>query len=792
MARGALSTSGAAIGVSTGEIVALAKANVGIQWTANGCTDFAWGISNLAGLPFFDLTNKTTNGNPTLPQDVIYSVPHSWDNNASGDGWDIYSTSNSVSTLKNILMPGDIVRVYGYLNNSTETSNPINGHFQAHEFIVVSNSSGNIQVIDNWSTSTFNTQDKIVQHSFQDIVDAFAPNGTFYSAYVSRIDDISTPWLSVSGNFNNTTLQGNAFGSSTIWNSFAQASVAVGSVSISDVSIAEGNSGTRVATFTVTRTGGTAAFNVNYATSDGGAMVGDGDYVATSGTLSFGANVNTQPISVTINGDTNVESDQSFFVNLSGATNGAAINDSLGIGTILNDDSTVAVGSVSISDVSITEGNSGTKVATFTVTRTGGTAAFNVNYATSDGGATVADGDYVAASGTLAFGANVNTRTISVTINGDTRVESDQSFYVNLSGATNGAGISDSLGIGTILNDDGASQTPTLTLSPTIVGHDEGNAGATTDFNFLVTLTGPISQQVTAQWYTTWSTTFDLADFTGAYNGNLSFMPGGPSTQTITMHVLGDNVAEPDESFVVHLINADGAQIDVNASLATGNVRNDDTSAIAGAVSNPAGTQRIDTTPPPASNFTFSDTSTNTSTVADGDSYSGPVAGIQHQFISVTTDSLAISATAPNSFIHTGAGDDAIDVSKVGGTNVLDGSTGSNFLVGGSGDDTFFLDDRGPTADIWSTVVGFHAGDNATTWDVTPDAFTLNKSDNQGAAGYTGLTFGFTAAGKPNASLTLAGYTTADLSSGRLAVTYGTTPDLPGVPGSTYMLVHAN
>src|SRR5205085_2240122 len=73
-------------------------------------------------------------------------------------------------------------------------------------------------------------------------------------------------------------------------------------------------------------------------------------------------------------------------------------------------------GSISINDVSRNEGNGGTSVMTFAVTRTGGTAAFNVNYATSDGGATLANGDYVATSGTLSFGTNVNTQTISVTI----------------------------------------------------------------------------------------------------------------------------------------------------------------------------------------------------------------------------------------------------------------------------------------------------------------------------------------------------------------------------------------
>jgi hypothetical protein len=122
-------------------------------------------------------------------------------------------------------------------------------------------------------------------------------------------------------------------------------------------------------------------------------------------------------------------------------------------------------GSVAIADVQIAEGNSGTKVLTFTVTRSGGTAAFNVNYATADNSATTADGDYVASSGTLQFGANENTKTISVTINGDTKVESAESFFVNLSGATNGATVSDSQAVGTITNDDTQpNQAPVVTL----------------------------------------------------------------------------------------------------------------------------------------------------------------------------------------------------------------------------------------------------------------------------------------------------------------------------------------
>lgn len=193
-----------------------------------------------------------------------------------------------------------------------------------------------------------------------------------------------------------------------------------------------------------------------------------------------------------------------------------------------------------------------------------------------------------------------------------------------------------------------------------------------------------------------------------------------------------------------------------------------------------------------ASNFTITDTTTGVTTTTAGTPYTGPVAGITSEYVTATSDSLNITATSPNSFIHTGSGTDAIDVSKVNGTNVLDGSTGSNFLVGGTGFDTFFLDDRGATADTFSTVVNFHAGDNATVWGVTTADFKLNTYDNQGAAGYTGLDFSFTAAGKPNANLVLTGYTTADLTNGALTVTYGTTATVGSTPGSTYMLIHHN
>jgi phospholipase/lecithinase/hemolysin len=183
-------------------------------------------------------------------------------------------------------------------------------------------------------------------------------------------------------------------------------------------------------------------------------------------------------------------------------------------------------------------------------------------------------------------------------------------------------------------------------------------------------------------------------------------------------------------------------------------------------------------------------TTTGQTSAPIGQPYTGPVSGLQEQYVNITSDSLNIAASTPNWFIASGSGTDAIAVST--GTNVLDGGTGSNFLTGGTGDDTFFADDRGLGSVIWDTVNNFHAGDAATIWGVTPSDFGLSWVNGQGATGYTGLTLHVTAAGVPTASLTLAGLTSADLTNGTLSVSFGTTAATSGVPGSTYMYIHNN
>ena len=120
------------------------------------------------------------------------------------------------------------------------------------------------------------------------------------------------------------------------------------------------------------------------------------------------------------------------------------------MGTITNDDTQPTI---SINDVSVTEGNAGTTSAGFTVSLSNASSqTITVNYATADNTAT-AGSDYVAASGTLTFTPGQTSQPLSVTVNGDLLNEADVTFNVNLSAATN-ATIADNQGVGTIVDDD--------------------------------------------------------------------------------------------------------------------------------------------------------------------------------------------------------------------------------------------------------------------------------------------------------------------------------------------------
>jgi hypothetical protein len=153
---------------------------------------------------------------------------------------------------------------------------------------------------------------------------------------------------------------------------------------------------------------------------------------------------------VSVLGDTLYETNETFRVNLSAATN-ASIATSQGTGTILNDDTPP---SLTISNPTVTETNSGSTTMTFVVSLSAlSGAGTTVNFGTADGTAT-AGSDYTARTGTLTIAAGGLSGNIAITRFGDTVPEANETLFVDLSDPTN-ATIAQSRGTGTIADNDG-------------------------------------------------------------------------------------------------------------------------------------------------------------------------------------------------------------------------------------------------------------------------------------------------------------------------------------------------
>ena len=344
-------------------------------------------------------------------------------------------------------------------------------------------------------------------------------------------------------------------------------------LSIDDISVnPEGNAGSTNATFTITRSGDTSgSSSVHYATSAGSATAGV-DYTSLPDTtVTFDAGQTTKTVGVAVLGDTLDENNETFTVQLSGAT-GAQIGDASGTGTIVDDD---APPSVSISDQTVTEGNSGTTAMTFTVSLSAASGRqLSVAYATADSSAT-APSDYGAAGGTLSFDPGQTSKTFVVGVAGDTVVEPDETFGVTLSAPSN-VTIGDGSATGTIVNDDTAAPPPVVpvvsvgnaTVSP------EGDSG-TKQASFAVTLSQATTVSVTVAYATADDTATQPADYTAA-SGSLTFAPGETS-KSVAVDVKGDLLEESNETFALALSNPGGATL--GTAQGTGTIVDDDKDA---------------------------------------------------------------------------------------------------------------------------------------------------------------------------------------------------------------------
>ncbi|NOT53739.1 MAG: hypothetical protein HOP18_03960 [Deltaproteobacteria bacterium] len=223
-------------------------------------------------------------------------------------------------------------------------------------------------------------------------------------------------------------------------------------LTIGNVTQTEGNAGTKNSVFTVTLSpAATSTVTVNCSTADGSAVVGS-DYTALNTLLTFTPGQTNKTCTVPVISNTVVEPNETFFVNLRNAVGATIVDpDFRGIGVILNDDGPL----LSITDVTATEGNVGNKNFVFTVTlNPAATSNVTVRCLTTNGTAAVGS-DYTALNTLLTFTPGQTSKTCTVPVIGDTVVEPNETFYVNLTSPV-GATIVDPdfRGLGTITKDD--------------------------------------------------------------------------------------------------------------------------------------------------------------------------------------------------------------------------------------------------------------------------------------------------------------------------------------------------
>lgn len=296
-------------------------------------------------------------------------------------------------------------------------------------------------------------------------MDGTAVAGTDYVAASSTLtfipgDDEKNISITINGDINDEfdetfTVDLSNESNVTLSSSSAQATITNDDLppelTIEDVSVTEGDSGTTTADFTVNLSVASGkTITVNYQTADGSATAGS-DYVSATDTLTITPGLESETISITVIGDMVDEFNETFDITLSNPDN-ATISGGTAVGTITDDD---PLPSATISGTSVTEGDSGTVIAEFTVTLSGASEkVITIDYSSANGSATAGE-DYTAVANTLTFNPGESlSQTISVIVHGDEDVEPSETFYINLTGSNN-ASLSNSQATGTIDNDDG-------------------------------------------------------------------------------------------------------------------------------------------------------------------------------------------------------------------------------------------------------------------------------------------------------------------------------------------------
>ena len=321
---------------------------------------------------------------------------------------------------------------------------------------------------------------------------------------------------------------------------------------ISDATGTEGEAETTSMTFTITRSGNLDIATTIHPWTQDITTNHKVDYVNIQSTnsLTFAVGETTKTVTVQIRPDLIDEPDETFRLRLANPYIGET---DTGIGTLVDVTPDAGPNNISISDASKVEGNSGSTPAGLTITRTGDlTGSATVSYRTVQRTATEGV-DYTGmTTAAVTFAPGQSSVPISILVKGETAVEPDETFAVELfDAAGHGTSINDGTGVVTIIDDDAPSfydindasgvESDGETISMTFTVTRSGNTGISTTVH-------PWTQDITA------SHAIDYVNRPSTTS--LTFAPG-ETAKTVTVQIRPDLVDEPDETFRLRLLAAE-------------------------------------------------------------------------------------------------------------------------------------------------------------------------------------------------------------------------------------------
>jgi uncharacterized repeat protein (TIGR01451 family) len=310
---------------------------------------------------------------------------------------------------------------------------------------------------------------------------------------------------------------------------------------------------------------------------------------------------------------------------------------------------------LSIGDISAAEGNAGTTSFTFTVTLSEASGSeVSVQADTADGSATAPEDYAKVADLIVSFAPGETSKPVTVAVNGDTTLERDETFFVNLT-VPSGATIADGQGTGMIVDDD--DQPPSADLSVTIADDpDPMSQYGVATYTMNASNAGPNSATGTT--------------LTATVPSGLTVISVAPSQGTCT-------IGPPVSCALGTVGSGSHATVTIRAvATATG------TKTVSASVSS------AEDDPDPAD---------------DADS-EGTVVNALACTITGTGANNTITGTAGNDVICGVGGKDTID--GAGGHDILVGGPGADNLTGGTGNDSLLGGTEGDTLTSTDGVSG--------------------------------------------------------------------------------------